>query len=53
MISLYYLFEQEENSKGQYRVPMIEKLKTHKLNPRTNRMKNFKTNKYLYRYSTG
>ncbi len=48
MISLYYLFEQEENSKGQYRVPMIEKLKTHKLNPRTNRMKNFKTNKYLF-----
>jgi hypothetical protein len=48
MISLNCLFEQEEDSKGQYKVPMIEKLKTHKLNPRTNRMKNFKTIKYLF-----
>jgi len=48
MLSISYLFEQEENSKGQYKVPMIDKLKTHKLNPRTNRMKNFRTNKYLF-----
>lgn len=41
MISLAYLFEEE------YKVPMIDKLKTHKLNSKTNRMKNFKTNKYL------
>lgn len=47
MISLNFLFEQEEQ-KGQYKVPMIDKLKTHKLNPRTNRMKNFKTIKYLF-----
>jgi len=45
MISITYLFESEE--KQIYKVPMIEKLKTHKLNPRTNRMKNFKTFKYL------
>lgn len=48
MISISELFEQEDNQKGQYRVPMIEKLKTNKLNPRTNRMKNFKTIKYLF-----
>ena len=48
MISLRYLFEQEESTKGKYKVPMIEKLKTHKLNPKTNRMKNFRTHKYLF-----
>jgi hypothetical protein len=47
MISLSYLFEQDEG-KGQYKVPMIGKLKTHKLNPKTNRMKNFRTYKYLF-----
>ena len=47
MKALNYLFEQEELQDGQYRVPLIDKLKTHKLNPRTNRMKNFKTKKYL------
>lgn len=48
MISISYLFEQEELTKGKYRVPMIDRLKTHKLNPKTNRMKNFKTIKYLF-----
>lgn len=48
MIILSYLFEQEESTNGKYKVPMIEKLKTHKLNPKTNRMKNFKTHKYLF-----
>jgi hypothetical protein len=27
---------------------MLERLKTHKLNPKTNRMKNFRTRKYLF-----
>ena len=45
MISISCLFETEE--KQIYKVPMIEKLKTHKLNPKTNRMKNFRTIKYL------
>ena len=47
MISISYLFEQEVIKK-QYKVPMIDKLKTHKLNPKTNRMKNFRTHKYLF-----
>lgn len=49
MISISCLFEYvQEDSKGQYKIPMIDILKTHKLNPRTNRMKNFKTHKYLF-----
>jgi hypothetical protein len=48
MISLIHLFEQEENSDGKYRVPMIEKEKNKKLNPKTNRIKIFKTSKYLF-----
>jgi len=48
MISLYYLFEQElETSKGQYRVPLINKEKNKKINPKTNRIKTFRTTKYL------
>ncbi len=45
MISVIYLFESEE--KQIYKVPMIEKLKTRKLNPKTNRIKSFKTVRYL------
>ena len=48
MLSLYYLFEQEVGtSKGQYRVPLIDKEKNKKINPKTNRIKTFRTTKYL------
>jgi hypothetical protein len=47
MLTLTYLFEEESN-KSQFKVPMIEKHKDFKLNPKTNRMKNFKTIKYLF-----
>ena len=36
-----------ESEKEVYRVPMKEKLKNKKMNPKTNRIKTFKTNKYL------
>ena len=48
MIAIANLFEQEDNQDKLYKVPMIEKKKIHKLNTRTNRMKNFKTVKYLF-----
>ena len=48
MIALTNLFEQEDNQDKLYKVPMIEKKKIRKLNIRTNRMKNFKTVKYLF-----
>ena len=47
MLSLYYLFERDEGS-GQYRVPLIDKEKNKKLNPKTNRIKTFKTTRYLF-----
>lgn len=47
MISLYYLFERDEDS-GQYKIPLIDKEKNKKLNPKTNRIKTFKTAKYLF-----
>lgn len=46
MLSLYYLFERDESS-GQYKVPLIHKEKNKKLNPKTNRIKTFKTTRYL------
>jgi hypothetical protein len=42
------LFERDSNIGGKFKVPMINKEKEHRLNPRTNRMKNFKKTNYLY-----
>ena len=36
-----------ESEKEVYKIPMKDKKKTKKLNPKTNRIKTFKTNKYL------
>lgn len=49
MISLFYLFEQaaEEETKGQYKVPMIDREKEKRLNPKTNRIKTFRNIRYL------
>lgn len=46
MLSVSTLFE-EKQEKQQYKVPMIEKNKEHRINPKTNRMKTFKTLNYL------
>jgi hypothetical protein len=56
MLTISYLFEnievfvelaKPELSPGEYVVPKIEKHKERKLNPRTNRVKNFKTINWL------
>ena len=49
MISISYLFEdaKPELAPGEYAVPKIDKSKNLKFNPRTNRMKKFKTIAWL------
>lgn len=47
MISLSLLFERDEDL-GQYKVPMIEKEKDKRFNPKTNRIKTFRITRYLF-----
>ena len=47
MLSISYLFENDQGS-GQYKVPLIDKQKDKLLNPKTNRIKTFKTTRYLF-----
>ena len=47
MLSVYYLFEQDEGE-GEFKVPLIDKNKEKRLNSKTNRIKTFKTTRYLF-----
>lgn len=47
MISVSFLFENDQ-VEGKYKIPMIERSKDKKLNPKTNRVKTFRKVRYLY-----